>query len=36
MPIDRSKKFIVYQNTQSCKLYTPLCPCAEREMEGKT
>ena len=36
--IDRSKKFIVYQTTQSCKLYTPLCLCAERameEMEGK-
>lgn len=33
--IDRSKKFIVYQNTQSCKLYTPLCLCAERAMEGK-
>ena len=23
--IDRSKKFIVYQTTQSCKLYTPRC-----------
>lgn len=36
--MDRSKKFIVYQTTQSCKLYTPLCLCAERameEMEGK-
>ena len=33
--IDRSKKFIVYQNTQSCKLYTPSCLCAERAMEGK-
>ena len=36
--IDRSKKFIVYQTTQSCKLYTPLCLCAERalqEMEDK-
>ena len=34
--IDRSRKFIVYQNTQSCKLYTPLCLCAERAMKGKT
>lgn len=34
--IDRSKKFIVYQNTQSCKLYTPLCLCAERATEGAT
>lgn len=33
--IDRSRKFIVYQNTQSCKFYTPLCLCAERAMEGK-
>lgn len=33
--IDRSKKFIVYQTTQSCKLYTPLCLGAERAMEGK-
>ena len=34
--IDRSRKFIVYQTTQSCKLYTPLCTEAERAMKGKT
>lgn len=34
--IDRSRKFIVDQNTQSCKLYIPLCLCAERAMKGKT
>ena len=34
--IDRSKKFIVYQTTQSCKLYTPLCLCAEQATEGAT
>ena len=34
--IDRSKKFIVYQTTQSCKLYTPRCLCAEQATEGAT
>lgn len=33
--IDRSKKFIVSQSTQSCRLYMSLRSEAERAMEGK-